>query len=187
MQMKGHNYITIRATRKTYWLNDSGKYCWYSLAESLEWGRGKVCDWAEDRRPQVVQMHWRHRAHQLFLGMARRNRTHDPNCNLPVQVWYSIFKQYSDSAFEKSITSRYHGKSIGKLLGYVLSKGCQKEPERLLQVLQPEKKIQKDLLPLVNDPGKLVTTDKKKAELLNFLHWSSLKTSCHTVLKHSIW
>lgn len=42
--------------------------------------------------------------------------------------------------------------------------------------------------PLVGDAGRLVTTDKKKTEVLNnFFVSVFLITACHTALKHLVW
>ena len=50
--------------------------------------------------------------------------------------------------------------------------------------LSQKRKVQKGILSLVSDTGKLVTTDKEKADVLNnfFLPWSSLITAHHTAL-----
>jgi len=49
-------------------------------------------------------------------------------------------------------------------------------------------KDQEDVPPLVSDKGKLVTTDKEKAEVLSdIFYWTSLITAHNTALKCLGW
>ena len=69
-----------------------------------------------------------------------------------------------------------------------LARDAKKNKKGFYRYLNQKRKVQEAVPLLVSDTGKLVTTDKEKAEVLTkfFLPWSSLITACCTAFKCSI-
>ena len=69
-----------------------------------------------------------------------------------------------------------------------LARDAKKNKKGFYRYLNQNRKVQQGVPSLASDTGRLVTTDKEKAEVLNnSLPQTSLVTAHHTILKHLVW